>query len=106
MENAIEGKISPGQKVCVIEDLVSTGGSSIKAAKALQDNNFFVLGLAAIFTYGFPIADKNFAEANINLYTLSNYFDMVQEAVQKGIIKADQEELLSKWRSDPENWQK
>ncbi len=104
MENMIEGKITDGQKVVLIEDLVSTGGSSLKAAEALKAANFKILGMAAIFSYGFNIADQNFQEANIPLISLSDYNYLIEEAESRGIVKSDQIELLKKWREQPESW--
>jgi len=104
MENLIEGKITPGQKTVVIEDLISTGGSSIKAVKALQENGFDVLGMVAIFTYSFPLAKENFKTANIQFRTLSNYKALVKEAIKSGYIQKEDEELLKSWRKDPGNW--
>ena len=106
MENLIEGKITPGQKTVVVEDLISTGGSSIKAAKALQKNSFEVLGLVAVFTYSFPRADENFREANIRYDTLTHYEALVKEAIQSGYIHSSEEHLLQGWRKDPAHWAK
>ncbi len=104
MENMIEGKITKGQKVVLIEDLVSTGGSSLKAAEALKATGFIVMGMAAIFTYGFDLADKNFEEADIPLICLSNYNFLLEEALKQGEIKEEQLETLESWRSDPSSW--
>lgn len=104
MENMIEGKVTPGQKVVVIEDLVSTGGSSLKAAEALKANNIEVLGMAAIFTYGFDLADKNFSDAGIPLICLSNYNLLLEEALKRGYIQKEQVASLEDWRKDPANW--
>jgi len=104
MENMIEGKIMPGQKVVLIEDLVSTGGSSLKAAEALKATGFEVLGMAAIFTYGFDLADNNFKEADIPLICLSNYSLLLEEALKRGSIKEEQLETLESWRKAPSEW--
>lgn len=104
MENLIEGKATPGQKVVVIEDLVSTGGSSLKAAEALQANNMEVLGMAAIFTYGFDVADKNFKDADIPLVCLSNYHLLLEEALKRKYITKEQLASLEAWRNDPAGW--
>lgn len=104
MTNLIEGKAVPGQKVVVLEDLVSTGGSSIKAAKDLQAAGIEILGMLAIFTYGFPVADKNFTEANISLHTLSNYPIMLEEAVASGYVSEADIATLSEWRESPSTW--
>lgn len=104
MTNLIEGKVTPGQKVVVVEDLISTGGSSLKAVEALKNSGFDVLGMAAIFTYGFSLAEDNFKNAAVKLVTLSNYDTLVAEAVKKDIIKAKDLESLKDWRKDPANW--
>ena len=104
MENMIEGKIMEGRKVVLIEDLVSTGGSSLKAADALKKAGFHILGMAAIFTYGFDIAADNFRKAGINLVCLSSYKDLLTEALDRGYIDRQQVESLTTWRSDPASW--
>lgn len=104
MENLIEGKVEIGQKVVVIEDLISTGGSSLKAAEALKKAEAEVLGMAAIFTYGFDLAAQNFADAGIPLICLSNYEYMIQAALEREYIEEDQKETLQAWRKDPASW--
>lgn len=104
LENLIEGNIKPGQKVVVIEDLISTGGSSLKAVQALRNAGCEVVGMAAIFTYGFPIAEKTFKEANVKLCTLSNYDAMLQAALDTNYIRERDIETLAKWRQDPASW--
>ena len=104
MENMIEGKVTKGQKVVLIEDLVSTGGSSLKAADALKAAGFIVMGMAAIFTYGFDLASENFAQANIPLKCLSDYNQLLEEALKQGQIKEEQLETLENWRADPSSW--
>ncbi len=104
MGNQIEGRIEPGSKVVVLEDLISTGGSSIKAAEALQAQGIEVLGMIAIFTYGFKTADKNFEEKNLKLVTLSNYSYLIDEALKQDYIKSEDVELLKKWRRSPEKF--
>lgn len=106
MSNMIEGKASAGQKIVVIEDLVSTGGSSLKAVEALRDAQCEVLGMAAIFSYGFDIADQNFDEAKVALVCLSNYSIMLQKALEMNYIKADKLSSLEAWRKSPSNWGK
>lgn len=106
MENLIEGKVTPGQKVVVIEDLISTGGSSLKAVEALRDSGFEVLGMAAIFTYGFDLASKNFENASVKLHTLSDYNVLVKLAAEKGYIKEEEIKSLSEWRNAPDVWGK
>lgn len=105
MENLIEGKATPGQKVVLVEDLVSTGGSSLKAAEALKAADMEVMGMLAIFTYGFPLAAKNFENAGIPLHCLSDYSTMLQIAIGQGYITEKDVESLEKWRSDPSTWE-
>lgn len=105
MENLIEGRIVKGQKVVLVEDLISTGGSSLKAADALRDAGFEVLGMVAIFTYGFQIAEDNFSKSGVELVTLSNYSLLVEEAVARNYVKAEELELLNEWRNAPGEWQ-
>lgn len=104
LENLIEGNLKPGQKVVVIEDLISTGGSSIKAVEAVRMAGCDVIGMAAIFTYGFPVAEKRFNEANVNVFALSNYNSMLQAALDTNYIRASDLETLQEWRHDPANW--
>ena len=106
MENLIEGQAVQNQKVVVIEDLISTGGSSLKAIDALRAGNLEVLGLGAIFTYGFPLADQNFAAAKVDYFTLSNYSTMLSEALDKSYIDKTQLSSLQEWNQDPANWKK
>lgn len=106
MENMIEGKVTPGQKVVVIEDLVSTGGSSLKAVADLRASGFEVLGMAAIFTYGFDVATENFKEADVTLTSLSNYKLLLQEALKRGYVIDAQLPHLESWRSNPSSWGK
>jgi orotate phosphoribosyltransferase len=104
MGNLIEGKIRKGQQVVLIEDLISTGGSSLKAAQALQEAGFNVLGMVAIFTYGFDVAEKNFEEAKIPLICLSDFNYLLKEAVNKKSLDEDQLIYVKSWRLDPANW--
>ncbi|WP_305038978.1 orotate phosphoribosyltransferase [Fulvivirga maritima] len=104
MENMIEGKITEEQKVVVIEDLVSTGGSSLKAVEALREAKMEVLGMAAIFTYGFDVATENFSNADVPLVCLSNYGLLIEEALKRGYVSDDQIESLKEWRSNPGSW--
>jgi orotate phosphoribosyltransferase len=106
LENLIEGELKPGQKVLVVEDLISTGGSSLKAVQALREAGAKVAGMVAIFSYGFPEAEKNFKSANCSLYTLGNYETLVEHALATGYINAGQKEILVNWRKDPSNWMK
>ena len=104
LENLIEGNLKPGQKVVVIEDLVSTGGSSLKAVEAIRNAGAEVIGMVAIFTYQFPVAEQNFKDAGVNLLTLSNYTAMLDAALKIDYIKPSALETLKQWREDPENW--
>jgi orotate phosphoribosyltransferase len=106
MENLIEGKVTSGQKVVVVEDLVSTGGSSLKATQALREAGFEVLGMVSIFNYGFEIATRNFYEANVSLISLCDYNSLIQSALQDKYIDEDQVTSLKSWRVDPANWKK
>jgi orotate phosphoribosyltransferase len=104
LENLIEGNLQPGQKVVIIEDLVSTGGSSLKAAAAVNNHGGNVLGMIAIFTYEFPQAMENFGNAGLQLNTLSRYGVLIDEAVKTGSISGSEVLNLMKWREDPSNW--
>jgi orotate phosphoribosyltransferase len=104
MGNLIEGKVTKGQKVVLIEDLISTGGSSLKAAQAMKEAGFKVLGMAAIFTYGFEVAARNFEEADIKLVCLSDFGALLKEAVAKKYLDDDQLVYVKSWRLDPANW--
>lgn len=104
LENLIEGNVKPGQKVVVIEDLISTGGSSLKAVEALRSAGCEVVGMAAIFSYGFPVARKQFEKAGVKLVTLSNYNEMLKAAVETNYIRPQDVETLSVWREDPAGW--
>ncbi len=104
LENLIEGNLKPGQKVVVIEDLISTGGSSLKAVQAIRNAGCEVVGMVAIFTYGFPVAVDAFEKAGVKLITLSNYNAMLRAALDINYIKPDDVEALKEWRQDPANW--
>jgi orotate phosphoribosyltransferase len=104
LENLIEGNLAPGQKVIVIEDLISTGKSSLKAAEAIRMAGAEVIGMVAMFTYGFPEAEKAFKEAGIRLLTLSNYGAMLDVALKTGFIADKDVKTLQEWRKDPANW--
>jgi orotate phosphoribosyltransferase len=106
MENLIEGKVTRNQKVVVVEDLVSTGGSSLKAVQALRDAGFQVLGMVCIFNYGFDVATKNFEEAKVPLITLSDYGNLINVALQKNYITDQQLISLKAWRVDPAGWKR
>jgi orotate phosphoribosyltransferase len=104
MENLIEGKVTKGQKVVLIEDLISTGGSSLKAAQAMKDAGFEVLGMAAIFTYGFQVAAQNFEDADVKLVCLSDFSALLKEAIANKYLDEDQLVYVKSWRLDPANW--
>ena len=104
LENLIEGNLSQGAKVVVIEDLVSTGKSSLKAVEAIRNAGCEVVGMVALFTYGFPLAEENFNNAGVKLVTLSNYDAMLEVALQTEYITKDDLETLHMWRKDPANW--
>ncbi len=104
LENLIEGELRPGMKVVVVEDLISTGGSSLKAVEAIRNNGCEVCGMVAAYTYGFDVAAKAFKEANVKLVTLTNYEAVVAEAVRIGYIDAADVEVLNEWRKDPAHW--
>ncbi len=106
LENLIEGELRPGQKVVVIEDLISTGGSSLKAVEAIRQNGCDVIGMVAAYTYGFHEAEEAFRKAHVTLVTLTNYEAVVAEALRIGYIKESDTELLNQWRKDPANWNK
>ena len=103
-KNMVEGRIIPGQKVVVIEDLVSTGGSSLKAVEALREAGAEVMGMVAIFSYGFSIAEDNFRQAGIELLTLTDYHTLIKIALESGDIQQEQVDLLQQWRKDPSTW--
>jgi orotate phosphoribosyltransferase len=105
-KNLVEGRISPGQKVVVVEDLISTGGSSLKAVEALRESGTEVMGMVAIFSYGFQIAEDNFKKAGIELFTLSDYHTLIEVALESGDIQEEQVEMLQQWRKDPSIWNK
>jgi orotate phosphoribosyltransferase len=103
-QNLIEGRLVPGQRVVVVEDLVSTGGSSLKAVEAIREAGGVVEGMVAIFTYGFPVAEEAFQKDGVKLFTLSNYNILIEMALETGYIKEGQVEVLSRWREDPAQW--
>ncbi|MDT0648754.1 orotate phosphoribosyltransferase [Autumnicola edwardsiae] len=105
-KNQIEGNILEGQNVVVIEDLISTGKSSLNAVKAIREANANVKGMLAIFTYGFDIATENFKEAGVELHTLSDYDHLIETAQKTRYINGSEAETLKEWRHDPANWKK
>ena len=106
MGNLIEGELSKGAKVVVVEDLISTGGSSLKAVEAIRQAGAEVIGMVASYTYGFPVAEKAFADAGVKLVTLTDYDHVVEEALETNYISDADIELLHEWRKDPANWKK
>ena len=104
MGNQVEGEIKKGSKVIVVEDLISTGGSSLKAVAALREYGVEVIGMVASFTYGFPVAEEAFHEAGVKLITLSDYNAVVEQAAETGYIKEEEKAVLAEWRKDPSVW--
>ncbi|MDH7461487.1 orotate phosphoribosyltransferase [Chitinophagaceae bacterium 26-R-25] len=102
--NQIEGHFEKGQKTVVIEDLVSTGKSSLQAVDALRAAGLEVVGMVSIFTYGFAVAEKAFAEAGVPYKSLTNYNSLIEIAIEKNIVTPDQQSILLNWREDPANW--
>ena len=102
--NQVEGYLEPDKKVVVVEDLISTGGSSLSAVDALRQAGSRVLGMTAIFTYGFPLAVENFAKARCELHTLTDYNELLQLALELGHILPEQLKLLQQWRESPDKW--
>jgi orotate phosphoribosyltransferase len=102
--NLIEGEFSPGQRVVVVEDLISTGNSSLQAIQALREAGCEVAGLVAIFNYGFDTADENFKKAKCRFLTLSNYNALITYAAERSFISPEDLKLLRTWREDPQNW--
>lgn len=106
LENLIEGDLKPGMKVVVIEDLISTGGSSLKAVEAIRSNACEVIGMVASYTYGFPVAENAFRKANVRLETLTDYEHVVAEALATGYISEHDVDVLHDWRQAPDKWKK
>ena len=104
LTNQIEGKVMPGSKVVVIEDLVSTGGSSLKAVESIRSAGMEVLGMVSIFTYGFELAADNFKNAGVDFKSLSDYSVMLDVALERNYIKPDQLNSLHSWRENPGDW--
>jgi len=104
LENVIEGVIESGQSVVVIEDLISTGGSSLNAVEALRKAGCEVKGMAAIFTYSFAVAEDAFVKAKCPVVTLSNYENLIQQAANSGFIEEKDLVTLAKWRENPDKW--
>jgi orotate phosphoribosyltransferase len=106
LQNRIEGHVESGSNVIVIEDLISTGGSSISVVESLREAGCNVVGMVAIFTYGFDVARKKFKDAKCPLYTLSDYETIIQIALENGLVSGKQQETLKEWRIKPEEWGK
>lgn len=106
LANLIEGNLEPGSRVMVVEDLVSTGLSSLKAVEALRNAGCVVVGMVASFTYGFPEAESAFAKAGVKLSTLTDYHAMLETAVSSGYIKVESLHTLNEWRQNPSKWHK
>ena len=106
MGNQVEGQLPKGAKVVVVEDLISTGGSSLKAVEALRQYGVEVVGMVASFTYGFPVAEEAFKAVGVKLITLSNYNAVVEEAAETGYVSAEDLQLLREWRKNPAEWGK
>lgn len=106
LENLIEGDLKPKQKVVVIEDLISTGGSSLKAVEAIRKDGSEVLGMIAIFSYGFPVANEKFKAAKVKLTTLCSYDAVLAEALSTNYIAEEDIETLKEWRNSPADWRK
>lgn len=104
LENLIEGDLKPKQKVVVVEDLVSTGQSSLKAVQAIRKNGAEVIGMVSIFSYGFPIATKNMSDAKVELTSLSNYDAVLEEALRTDYIDKSELKTLQDWRKNPDTW--
>ena len=103
-QNQVEGYIEKGQTVVVIEDLISTGKSSLNAVKALNAAEVNVKGMVAVFSYGFDVADKNFAKADIELHTLGNYENLLEQALETKYITQEQQDILALWNANPSDW--
>ena len=104
LENLIEGDLKPGAKVVVVEDLISTGGSSLKAVEAVRNAGCDVIGMVAIFTYGFPVADEKFKEAKVKYTALCDYDAILEEALKTDYVDESEIKTLQEWRKDPANW--
>jgi len=102
--NQIEGYFEPGQQVVVVEDLISTGKSSLQVVEVLRQNKVEVLGMVSIFQYGFDTANRAFEAAGVPFYSLTTYPVLIELAIQKGLIGADKQEILLQWSKDPANW--
>lgn len=106
MGNQIEGELAAGTRVVVVEDLISTGGSSLKAVEALRNAGAVVVGMVASHTYGFPVAEEAFRKADVRLVTLTDYDHIIAQAADTGYISPDDIEVLREWRKSPDTWGK
>jgi len=106
LENLVEGNLEANSKVVIIEDLISTGGSSLKAVEAVRKADCEVLGMLAIFTYNFPISTENFSKSNCELFTLANYDYLIEHALKENYINKDVISTLKDWRKNPDKWKK
>lgn len=104
MGNQVEGVLNPGQKVVVVEDLISTGKSSLQVVDVLRAQGAEVLGMCGLFTYGFPVADEAFEKAGLPLHTISNYTALMEVAEEQQLVRPEDKEILTMWRKDPGNW--
>ena len=104
MKNQLEGSIEKGLDVVVVEDLISTGGSSLKVVEYLRKEGYNVVGMASIFTYGFPVAAENFKKATCDWFSLSNYSILLDQALKSGYVKPEQVKSLQAWRENPSAW--
>ena len=104
MQNLVEGEVQPGAKVVVVEDLISTGGSSLKAVEALRQYGCNVIGMVASYTYGFHVAEEAFKKAGVHLVTLTDYDHVVKQALKTGYIKEADLTMLEEWRKNPADW--
>jgi orotate phosphoribosyltransferase len=104
LKRQLEGKVDKDAKIVVLEDLISTGGSSLKVVDYMRAEGFNILGMAAIFTYGFQVAEDNFKKANCTCVTLGNYSSMIEEAVASGYVKEADLKSLAEWRENPAAW--
>lgn len=104
LKRQLEGKVDKNAKIVVLEDLISTGGSSLKVVEYLRNEGYNVMGMAAIFTYGFQVAEDNFRAANCKYITLGNYAAMIEQAVKSGYVQPADLESLNQWRENPANW--
>ena len=105
-KNQIEVYLDSGQNVVVVEDLISTGGSSLTAAEVLKENGANVKGMIALFTYGFSISEENFEKANVQLHTLSDYENLIEQAIETNYVSEKDMDTLTSWRNDPSTWNK